>query len=143
MRKIILGSLALLLLDCFSGAGEAGYPLYPHGDGATLPREKVALLVGAVESVDGERVAQFGHSFALLPGCHEVTNLQHWGGADNVSASMATLPELHYSIPMREGFNYILDVAGGGGRVSISAREQDANGQVTQSFEPGAPCPAG
>jgi hypothetical protein len=129
------------LLGCFSGGSGLGYPLYPHTEQA-LPRDQVAVLIGAVESVDGQRVAQWGHSFALLPGCHEVTNLQHWGGADNNSAVMATLPRLRYSIPMRQGYNYVLNVSGGTGSVSISATEQDASGQVTQSFEAGAPCPA-
>jgi hypothetical protein len=134
-----LAAFACLLTSaCFSGSS-AAYPLYPHTD-QPLPREQVATLSGAVEAVDGQRVAQWGHTFALMPGCHEVTNLQHWGGADSSSAATATLPALRYSIWMRAGFSYVVHLTPGAGTVSLSATEQDEHGQVTQSFEPGVPC---
>ena len=61
MRQLILGLSALCAFEnaCVSGGASEGYPLYPHPNGA-LPPEQTALLVGAVATVDGERVAPFG-----------------------------------------------------------------------------------
>ena len=143
--KRVLCLLTLLPLlaasACFPTRASAPYPLYSPADHPP-PAEKIATLAGPVGSVDGQRVGKLGSTFALEAGCHEVTNQLYWGGADNVSASIAHLPELHFFVPMRGRTSYVLEIAGGAGDVAISLSERDANGNITQQFEPGKPCPA-
>ncbi len=141
--KNVTGLLTLLVVaGCFPSAASAPYPLYSRTN-APPPAAEIATLAGPIGTVDGERVAKLGSTFALEAGCHEVTNQLFWGGSDNMSASIAHLPELHFFVPMRGRTSYVLEIAGGGGGdVAISMTEHDANGNVTQQFEPGKPCAA-
>ncbi|HEX3774438.1 MAG TPA: hypothetical protein VHV51_08235 [Polyangiaceae bacterium] len=145
MKRLILGLSLLCAFEgaCVSATTPEGYPLYPHASG-TLPPEQTALLMGAVATVDGERVGRFGRAFALLPGCHVIENQQNWGGADANSAATAHFPAYRFSIPMRAGYHYVIDIAQGAGNfVQLSATERDASGQIVNSFEPGGSCSAG
>jgi len=133
---------ALLLSSCVNGGAEAAYPLF--GSERHSP-ESVATLIGDVESVDGKSVSEHGHRFALVPGCHTVTNLTTWGGWDPSLAVMAHLPQVPFAIDMKPGHTYVLRIAmvgsvGEGGSLEITAVEQAADGSVLKRFQEGSSC---
>ena len=138
MKKISALFTLFLLSACFAG-GETAYPLYSPSE-QPLPRAEIATLAGPIESVDGQRVAQLGHSFALKPGCHEITNQTQWGGSDGMSASIAHLPELTYAVQMRAGYSYALEIGGGHAGIAINMTERNPNGEITRQFDAGRPC---
>lgn len=140
MKKLIWVSGVLALGGCFGGA-QSAYPLYQSENPPSAA--ETATLSGPIETVDGNRVVKYGSSFALRAGCHDVTNQRTWGGADNNSATMAHLPGLNFAVPMRGGYSYVLEIAGGTEDVGITLTERDAQGKVTQQFEPGRPCAGG
>ena len=141
MKNIVTVLLVLWCCGCFSGGADSPVPLYSPAD-PPLPVTEVATLAGPIASVDGARVGKSGHSYALSPGCHQVTNLDEWGGSDGMSASIAHLPELTFSVPMRAGYSYVLEIAGGQAGIGIGMSERNPNGEVTRRFESGAPCEA-
>lgn len=138
--KRLLGFALLASSGCFAG-GEAAYPLYSPPDPA-LPRAEVATLAGPIESVDGVRVAGVAASFALKPGCHEVTNQQHWGGSDGMSATIAHLPELTYNVQMRAGYSYALEISATSSHLTMRMAERNPDGVVTDTIQAGAICAA-
>ena len=136
------GLAAVSLAACVNARNAPAYPLF--GGEAPLA-DGVATLVGDVESVDGKSVSEHGHRFALLPGCHEVTNVTTWGGMDPNAAIMAHLPQIPFAIDMKGGLTYVLRIAtvgpvGEGGRLQITAVEQDADGKVLRQFQEGSSC---
>lgn len=121
------------LLSC--GGGEVrGVALYPPGPPRT--RSDVALLVGPVETVDGQNVGALGPLLELLPGCHVVEigdRIGHIGESESlISLSRSRV----YAFRMRPAHTYRIEVA----RDSVScsgprsscmvAREEDRNGYV-------------
>ncbi len=90
-------------------------------------------------------LAAHGHRFALEPGCHTVTNVRTWGGSDPSAAVMAHLPEIPFAIEMKPGLTYVIRIATvgpvtEGGRLSITAVEQDESGTVLRQFKDGTHC---
>jgi hypothetical protein len=137
-----LGLGVALSVGCVRSGNVRGYRLYERDE---QPGGDVCTLIGDVESVDGKSVSGHGHRFELLSGCHTVTNVKTWGGADPNAAVMAHLPEIPFNIEMQAGLTYVLRIAivgqvREGGRIAITAVEQDANGHVLRKFEPGASC---
>jgi hypothetical protein len=133
---------ALLVLACHPGVDPPGVPLYPNGATTRLPREQIAHVVGPVGKIDYRAVEDQGGSFDLLPGCHVVeldrrmTNESYaLTGAAYVTGQF---PMTVYAIQMKAGARYIIqrDVPssemGPIVRISLSAREEDANGRVTE-----------
>lgn len=118
---------------------------YPIGD-ITLGVDATATLIGDIESVDGVSVSAHGNRFLVLPGCHTVTNVTTWGGMDPNAAVMAHLPQMPFSMDMKAGLTYVLriEVVGPvqmqGGRLSITLREQDHDGNVLRKVEAGSHC---
>lgn len=146
MKRSWVGVLAgLLSAACVNANSEPTYPLY--GD-TVVAVDETAILVGDVEEVDGVSVSKHGHRFALLPGCHTVTNVTTWGGNANDGAIMAHLPQIPFAIVMKTGRTYTLRIsldgpAGEGGRLKVTATEQDPDGNVTAQFPQGTRCPGG
>ena len=116
-------------------------PLYPES-GARLAPEKVATLYGDVRDVDGKFVSEHGGAFELLPGCHVVGLVESWGRVDpQTGGVIANLPRIEYALPMREAHRYVIEIdaqmsSGPSGRLTISAREENASGTVTRKFSP-------
>jgi hypothetical protein len=146
--KQLAAALSGLSLAASGGVGCVGaqdaraYPLY---SGAERAPDSVATLEGDVEAVDGTSVSAHGHRFALEPGCHTVTNVKTWGGSDPSAAVTAHLPEIPFAIEMKPGLTYVLRIStvgpvAEGGRLQITAVEQDANGTVLRQFEEGTRC---
>lgn len=133
-----------LLVGCVSASGDGWHPLF--ADPADASGKGVAKLMGDVESVDGKSVSEHGHRFLLTPGCHTVTNLTTWGGSSADGAVMAKLPQIPFRIDMQAGYTYVLRIGVDrearmeGAQLSVTAVEQDENGQVTRQFKPGTKC---
>ena len=141
MKTLIKVLPVVWCCGCFSGGADSPVPLYSPAD-PPRPATEIATLAGPIATVDGARVAKSGHSYALAPGCHQVTNLGEWGGSDGMSASMAHLPELTFSVLMHAGYSYVLEIAGGQAGIGIGMSERNPSGEVTRHFEAGAPCKA-
>ena len=141
-RLVWVGIVGVSLGGCVNARNVPAYPLFNVNEHAD---EAVATLIGDVESVDGTSVSGHGHRFALLPGCHTVTNVTTWGGMDTNAAIMAHLPQVPFAIDMKPGLTYVLRIAtvgqvGEGGRLHITAVEQDPDGKVLRQFKPGYGC---
>lgn len=106
--------------------------------GPERPGTEIAELHGVVEYVDGQRVS--GGKFALLPGCHVVRPPTALGQSSATEAQWMTLPEMHFSLPMRAGYRYqIATSAGhmdgtGAGQGAIRGLEMDTLGTVVRTF---------
>jgi len=142
-RLIGVGVVGVSLGACVNARNVPAYPLFKTDDPAD--EVVVATLVGDVESVDGKSVSSHGHRFALLPGCHTVTNVTNWGGMDTNAGIRAHLPEVPFALDMKGGLTYVVRISivgpvGEGGRVQITAVEQDSSGTVLRKFKPGPGC---
>ena len=141
-RLVRSGLVVSLLVGCVNANNVPSVRLY---EGPEEPATEVATLVGDVEEVDGQSVSARGHHFALLPGCHVVTNVTTWGGNDSNAAVMAHLPQIPFAIDMKAGLTYVVRIGivgpvGEGGKLEITAKEQDAAGNVLRQFEPRGAC---
>lgn len=133
--------IPLLLTACISGSANPPYPLYPATVPAPAP-DKVSHLSGYVQFVDGRDVSSFGKSFDLLPGCHEVQTPLSYGHSEmNAGVMYWETGHVIYSMQMKPGYSYVISVSmektGGhtyGGQ--IQATERNADGVVTQTFNP-------
>jgi hypothetical protein len=143
MKAIGLGWVAgMLAAACVRADNVKPYPLY---DEMADLSHGAATLIGDVEEFDGESVSAHGHRFSVLPGCHTVTNITTWGGMDPNAAVMAHLPQMPFSIDMKPGLTYVLRIAivgpvQEGGRLKITLREQDDEGNVLREIGPGGHC---
>jgi hypothetical protein len=89
---------------------ERGHPLYSAID-PPPERDEVARLVGAVQYVDGQKVSSFGNTFELLPGCHVVVTQRNWGRTEGAFvATVVPTGRSSFAIPMRAGYEYVVDV---------------------------------
>lgn len=146
MKPVRLGAWACftfaaagLGLDCRS-ADLVGVPLYPNAQTTRLPREQVAQVAGPIAKIDGRDVGDQGGVFDLLPGCH-VVELDRRLSADSYALSGAVylsgqFPVTIYALRMKPGARYVIrrDIytdSSAQGRVSLSAREEEATGAVT------------
>jgi hypothetical protein len=122
---------------CIVHGADRAYPLYPA---PRLERRQVALLLGAIATVDGKDVALDGSTFELLPGCHLVTTQTKLLAYDTSTSTNAqgevtgTLPRLTYAIAMQPGHTYAIErqiqaVGGTTADVQITARDVAADGQ--------------
>lgn len=136
-RALVL--LGLGSVGCMGGGHARAVQLYEG-----TPDESAVLLVGDVLSVDGKEVPPRSRTFALLPGCHKVTNVTYWIGNDANAAMTVRLPERAYWMNMKEGHQYELRIGttsnSDTAQVVIKALERDKNGDVTRRFEPGSGC---
>jgi hypothetical protein len=120
-----------LLAGCITSGGKP-HLLYP---GEPRPPGEVARLFGPIGTVDGQDVAKYGKSFALLPGCHVVKLAAKTGEINTLGNGgyVVNLPPAVYVFPMQAQHSYEIQVQleGGGsptGRVVIRAWDRDANG---------------
>ena len=140
-RTVLRCALAPCLgLGCIAGSQAAEHPLYSEDDGP-VPRERVARLVGYVQSVDGRDVSELGGAYLLLPGCHLVLTPSEWGLSDPHSAVTAHTGHWPFVLLMRAGRQYRIEVQSGAisgpvGSLSIKAYEQDADGKELGVFGP-------
>jgi hypothetical protein len=164
-----LVGMFLLLVVASPGCGRMGqgraYPLYPN-PGQPRPPEELARLMGPIATVDGQKVASKGNSFALLPGCHVVTLYRKVSENAGNSAWSADLPPIVYVFQMNGGNSYEIEVVarfGGAlrknmpgekqifaradilgpsasgsthGQVAITAKERDSAGRVVNVLPP-------
>ena len=126
----------------FGCAGQTrGVPLYGVS-AEQLARERIALLNGDVQLIDGQNVSDLGRWFELLPGCHVVTTSPLWRARVESSASGIIPPngQLTYAMNMKAGYRYVIE-----GRMLqqrrsqiliITALEKDPEGTVTQELVP-------
>lgn len=98
---LMLGAVAA----CFASQ-QRGVPLYAGGPRS---RDEIALLVGPIASVDGQRVAPRGNTFELLPGCHIVEIGGSEGAISSNSAWDVSFPHLSYAFDMRAGRIYSIE----------------------------------
>jgi hypothetical protein len=131
-------AVATLALGCRPGE-VAGVPLYPNGATTQLPRNEIAQVTGPISKIDGRDVLDQGGVFDLLPGCH-IVELDRRLTADPYSLSggmywSGQLPTAIYALRMKAGARYVIrrDLYADGttGRVSLSAREEEMSGAVT------------
>jgi len=125
-----------------AGSGQLrGFPLY-DASGEALPRERVALLTGDIQVIDGQNVSALGRWFELLPGCHVVTTSPEWQVRVESSASGILPPngQLTYAMNMKAGYRYEIQPRLWQLRRSqfliISAYEKDPGGAVMREFVP-------
>jgi hypothetical protein len=143
MKRLGGGVLVLVALaGCVNSANVKAYRLFQDPSDAF---NGTAILIGDVEQFDGVSVSKHGHRFEVLPGCHTVTNVTTWGGMDPNAAVMAHLPQMPFSMEMKAGMTYVLRIAivgpaQEGGRLRITLREQDADGNVLRTAEAGSHC---
>ena len=121
------------LLNC--GSSEVrGVALYPPDPPRT--RSDVALLVGPVETVDGQNVGARGPLLELLPGCHVVEIGDRIGHIGESESLLALTHSRVYAFRMRAGHTYRIEVARdavscSGPRSScMVAREENRHGYV-------------
>lgn len=137
VKRRLLGIAALVA--CVSDRPPT--PLYPD-PGRQLAPHEIATLHGDVRDVDGKFVSEYGGAFALLPGCHVVGVVEKWGRVDpQMGGVVANLPRIVFAIPMQGGHRYVVRIdarveGGPTGSVNITAHEEDAQGNVTQTFSP-------
>lgn len=150
-RHLCAVLLCAALVGCIASAGQS-VALYPDPEHRRAPTE-VATLVGDVAIVDGKDVTEYGNSFELLPGCHLVATPSKWGQTGHYETMVANIGHVYFAIDMKAGYRYVLRIeiaslTGGGGKLSITAREEQSDGTVTRMFNPvkGQPqdgdCPA-
>ena len=119
---------------------ERGFPLYA---GPRADADQVATLKGPIKSVDGRDVADNGSIFELPVGCHVVTTKTEFLDHDatiNIGEMMGHHPSLTFAVPMRPGFNYVIEhrtqgLDGVSGRAWMTARELDRSG-AARDLEP-------
>ncbi|MBN2576198.1 MAG: hypothetical protein JXP73_16680 [Deltaproteobacteria bacterium] len=142
-RRILASLLALASAVACGHLRSAPRALYP---GPALPEERVALLNGPIDSVDGADVSRLGSSFALLPGCH-VVGLPARIGEGSVSGAWSVdIGRRFYAFHMRAGRSYAIEIhlrpgtdsvgTGTVGGVEVRAVEKDARGKTLQTIEP-------
>jgi hypothetical protein len=122
---------------CITHDGGPVYPLYPS---PRLGRDRVALLLGPVATVDGAQVPANQSTFELLPRCHVVstqTKLLAFDGSSMPNPQgevTGTLPELFYAIDMKAGHTYAIErkvqaIGGDSANVELTARDVAPDGQ--------------
>jgi hypothetical protein len=127
-------SLAALLTGACGTQATRGYPLYARvGDGPGP--DKVALLQGPVQSVDGQSVAAQGQTFELLPGCHIVTLQRNIGAGTASGAWAANFGYLVVPFEMKPGHRYLIsadfeDTSAPVGHAQVMARERAPDGST-------------
>lgn len=119
--------------------GERGTPLYDSS--APLERDRVAMLSGHVQYVDGKDVSSLASPYELLPGCHVVGTPATWGASSFNGAVTAQTGTIWFAIPMQAGRRYSVRVdvphmTGPTGTLTIAAHEQDAEGNGVGMFGP-------
>jgi hypothetical protein len=128
-----IGFSVLLTVACGTQTTR-GYPLYPRmGDGPGI--DKVALLQGPVQTVDGQSVAAQGQTFELLPGCHIVTLQRNIGAGTADGAWAADFGHLVVAFEMKPGHRYVIsadfeDTSAPVGRAHVTARERAPDGST-------------
>ena len=104
-----------------------------------LPRERVALLEGPIQAVDGVDLGSSGNAtFELLPGCHLVKLGGHIGKFDqHYGGYVAVVPPRYYALPMQAGASYIFELQPGAslGKGSttplrLTAEERNRQGRI-------------
>jgi len=134
--KRIIGAVACLFAASCGTQASRGYPLYPKlGEGPG--RDKVAMLYGPIQTVDGEVVAGKGQTFELLPGCHVVTLQRNIGAGTANGAWAANVGHLVIAFPMRAAHSYVIttdfeDSTAPVGHYQIVAREKAPNGSAVR-----------
>jgi hypothetical protein len=134
--------LALSMSACGAAGQRRGTPLYAE-PAQPLPRSEVALLSGYVAGVDGKELGEdlAGSVLELLPGCHVVRTPPDWTRHEMDGVAMVETGVLAFALPMRGGHSYEVEVQLGSestetGTASVVAKETDAQGARTQTFEP-------
>lgn len=135
-----LGPLAALVLVSACGEPRA-YPLRSAGK---VPVSQLARLKGPIASVDGEDVSTHGDLFVLPAGCHVVTTVSEWSDNDGQMGVTVHLRPSSYAMAMRPGHHYVVRFFAGTSNAvtasfSMSAVEEDANGDVVRKLEPASP----
>lgn len=144
MKRIgaVLGLVGLSATACVRADNVKPFRLYD--DTADLS-QGTATLIGDIEEIDGVSVSAHGNRFSVLAGCHTVTNVTTWGGMEPNAAVMAHLPKMPFSMEMKRDTMYVLRIAivgavQEGGRLKVTLREQDADGNVLREIGPGGHC---
>jgi hypothetical protein len=128
-----------LVLACAPAVESVGVPLYPNSETARLPDSEIAQVSGPIAKIDGNDVVRMSVPFELLPGCHLV-ELEHFLVANGFvlprRASLGPLPIVTYALRMKAGARYVIrrHYSADGmtpGRILLSAREEQASGEVT------------
>jgi hypothetical protein len=131
---VMVGTAALFAAACGTQAG--GHPLYAKVGAGPGP-DKVAMLRGPVQTVDGHDVSGKGQTFELLPGCHVVTLQRNIGMGTASGAFAANVGHLVIAFPMRPGHSYTIvmeqdDSSAPVGRYTIVASEKAPDGSVVR-----------
>jgi hypothetical protein len=131
--------LVTCVMVCSCVSHQRPVPLYAASEKPASPSE-VATLYGDVRDVDGKVVSAHGGTFELLPGCHVVGVVETWARMGDYSGVIAHLPRIAFAMPMRGGYRYVVEVVARmgsvDGTVTITAREEDGEGNVTNKFPP-------
>lgn len=132
LRGVAFSLLALLAAGC--GTQATAYPLYAKVGAGPGP-DKVAVLYGPVQTVDGQNVAGKGQTFELLPGCHVVTLQRNVGEGSANGAWASNLPYLVVAFEMKPAHRYVINMdrqysSGPRGRMKLFASEKAPDGKV-------------
>jgi hypothetical protein len=134
----LLGGVALL-----SATGCAHFQTAPRAlyAGPAQPTERTAVLTGYLAKVDDVDVSQMTGPFAVLPGCHVVTNTTNVGNDSPSGGWSMVTPKLTFALRMQAGRSYAIEAqhAGGGSETTglkMHAVERDGAGTKLADIPP-------